>query len=230
MDGITFNYSSCLGTAIWEYISENKAASTNFKVCSEAINNVDPINLLCSHNFFSKTLTTEENNKFISDLTTILNTLNVQNLEIFVIADSPLTQSILVNYEINNVEQDKVDELTTTIASVCKKGTEDISLKNNCSNKIGFVKDNGSTSVESTCNYIPIGSISGLPDITCQTCDIKCNPCLDCNPGYFIIPDETVIYDGPCIAPTSCCGKDLIVLNNQTVDNVKYGWYSCENN
>ena len=35
--------------------------------------------------------------------------------------------------EIQNVEQDKVDALTTTIASVCKKTIEDISIYNNCS-------------------------------------------------------------------------------------------------
>lgn len=134
MDGITFNYSSCLGTATWNYITENKAASTNFKVCSEAKNNVDPINLLCSHNFFSKTATTEENDNFTNNLRTILTTLNVQNLEIFVKPSSPLTQSILVNYEIDNVEQDKVNSLTTTIASVCKKEIENISKNNNCSN------------------------------------------------------------------------------------------------
>jgi hypothetical protein len=228
MDGITFNYSPCLGTATWNYVTENKAAFTNFKVCSEALNNVVPLNLFCSHDFFSKTLSTEENNKFISDLTSILNTLNVKNLSIRVRPDSPLVQSIFVNYEIDNVEQDKVDELTTTIASVCKKAIDDISFKNNCSNDSNVI-DNGSTAVESTCDYI---AVPGLPSPKCETCNIGCDFCSVCNPnpGYFIIPnDGSVTYNGPCQAPKGCCDKDTPILNNTTVGGVKYGWYTCEN-
>jgi hypothetical protein len=141
--GITFNYAPCLGTATWNYVTNNESASTNFKVCSVALNNVEPLNLLCSHDFFSKTLTKEENDKFIIDLTAILNTINAKNITIRIRQDSPLAQSIFVNYEIDNVPQDKVDSLTTTIASVCKKAIDDISFNNNCSNS----NVNGSASV-----------------------------------------------------------------------------------
>jgi hypothetical protein len=133
MEGITFNYPPCLGTATWNYVTINQAASTNFKVCSVALNNVEPLNLLCSHEFFSKTLSTEENDKFISDLTAILTSINAKNITTRIRDDSPLVQSIFVNYEIDNVAQNKVDELTTTIASVCKKAIDDISIKYTCS-------------------------------------------------------------------------------------------------
>ena len=131
--GVTFKYPPCLGTAVWEYVTDNKVASTNFKVCSIALNENDPLNLSCSHDFFSKTLSPAENAKGLLFLTKFLNSINAINITTRVRADFLITQSIFVNYEIQNVEQDKVDALTTTIASVCKKTIEDISIYNNCS-------------------------------------------------------------------------------------------------
>ena len=101
-------------------------------VSSIALNDSEPLNLSFRHDFFSKSLTKEINDLVISDLTAVLNTVNAKNIKSEIKEDSPVTQSIYVNYVIDNVEQSKVDELTTTIASVCKNAIDDISFKNNC--------------------------------------------------------------------------------------------------
>jgi hypothetical protein len=145
MTEFTVVFSPCIGSANWNYVSTNKQASTNLKVCCIAINNIDPINLSFSQEFFSPSQTMEENDKFITDFTFILTNLNAKNITTRVKQDSPVAQSILFNYEIDNVEQDKVDALTTTIASVCKKIIDGIYMSKidyNAINEIYFEEEN----------------------------------------------------------------------------------------
>jgi hypothetical protein len=135
MSGETYNYANCLGFSKWDYNTLNKAGSAQMTVNSITTNNISPLNLFFNHDFISKKMTPEDNIKFINDLTTILNSVNAKNItsNIF-ISNTGVVQNILVNYNIDNVEQSKVDSLTTTIASVCKTAIEDISLKYSCSN------------------------------------------------------------------------------------------------
>lgn len=131
--GFTYVYDGCLGTADWFYRGiYDKVTNTYFIVYSTAKNNQVPLNLIFNHKFFSLKLTKEENDKFIKDLTAILKTINAKNIAFSIINDSPVVQSIYVNYEINGVDQSKVDSLTTTIAAVCTKLIDDIGLKHGC--------------------------------------------------------------------------------------------------
>lgn len=131
MSGQTTNYADCVGTADYYYRTTNNSAYAYFSVNSAAINNEVPLKLFFDHEFFSPYLTKEENDKFITDLVTILKSINAQNITAVVRQNTPVAQSILASYNIDNVEQSTVGELTTTIATVCDKAIEDIS---GCSN------------------------------------------------------------------------------------------------
>ena len=131
MSGKTVNYANCVGSADYYYETTNKTAYAYFMVNSVAINNEVPLKLFFDHEFFSPHLTKEENDKFINDLATVLKSINAQNITAVVRQNTPVAQTILASYNIDNVEQSKVDELTSTIAKVCDKAIEDISR---CSN------------------------------------------------------------------------------------------------
>ena len=131
MSGKTVNYANCVGAADYYYETTDKSAYASFMVNSVAINNEVPLNLFFDHEFFSQYLTKEENDKFINDLVTVLKSINAQNITAVVRQNTPVAQTILASYNIDNVDQSKVDELTTTIATVCDKAIEDIS---GCSN------------------------------------------------------------------------------------------------
>ena len=146
MFGETTVYPSCLGTASYYKQTLNSNAFVYFSVNSIATNNEVPLNLFFDHEFFSSYLTKGQNDKFITDLTTVLNSVNAQNITSYISQNTPVAQSILVSYNIDNVEQTKVDELTTIIANVCNKAMEDISIKSPCSNNNS--NDNGNTIVD----------------------------------------------------------------------------------
>ena len=132
--GETHVFADCVGSADYNYVTTNNSAYSYFIVNSVAINKEVPLNLFFDHEFFSYHLTKEENDKFINDLVTVLKSINAQNITAVVRQNTPVAQSILASYNIDNVEQSKVDELTTIIATVCDKAIEDISIKNGCSN------------------------------------------------------------------------------------------------
>ena len=163
MSGTTFVYDECLGTATWEYVTDNKAASANFKVCSIALNDIDPLKLSFSHEFFSQSLTKEETDKFLAFLTAVLNIVYAKNITSIVKQESPVAQSIFVNYEINNVEQNTVDSLTSIIASVCETSINDIAVKYTC----GSLKANASSlkANASSLKANPVINLSKIDDI-----------------------------------------------------------------
>jgi hypothetical protein len=119
--------SKILGVAEYSYEPLTKDGKAYFIVNSEASNKEQPLNLFFNHDFLSKSLSKDENDKIISDLTSTLKSVNASNIKTSIRQNTPIAQTILVSYNIANVEQSKVDELTTTIASVSKKIIDGIS-------------------------------------------------------------------------------------------------------
>jgi hypothetical protein len=129
--GNTVTYISSLGAADYTYystINNNFFGKTYFLVTSIALDKESNLNLNFEHEFFSKSLSEEENNKFINDLSEILGTVNATNITATIRQNTLLNQTILVSYQINDVEQSNVDTLTTAIATVCINAIDDISL------------------------------------------------------------------------------------------------------
>ena len=93
--GITTVFADCLGTAEWQYTTDNKSSATRFSVFSVAANDSNPLNLSFEHVFVSKKLSAEENKKFLDDLTSVLKTVNAENIVALIKDDSPIVQSIL---------------------------------------------------------------------------------------------------------------------------------------
>ena len=144
----TIVFADCLGSAEWSYITDSKKASWIFGVNSIAVNNNVPLNLDFDHLFKSSRLSSEENSKIIKDLSNILVTVGAIDIESS-IHYHPVSQEIVVLYKINNVEQNKVNSLTTTIASVCEKLIDDLAGKYTCGIQIS---DNASPDI--TCNNL----------------------------------------------------------------------------
>jgi hypothetical protein len=191
MSGITTEYSNCVGSADYFYKTSNANAYTNFLVNSIALNKEQPLNLYFNHEFFSSALSKEENDKFIEELTTVLNSINAKNITTNITQNTPTAQSIFVNYNIDNVEQSKVDTLTTTIAKVCDKAIEEISIKFPCST--------------STLNNLGSASVDGETYYNCQTYSATTcyNNCLyKINPQPFLrIPADGQYCGNFCKCP-----------------------------
>jgi hypothetical protein len=124
----TVVFAPCLGSAEWSYLPICKQASGKFTVSSIAVNNTIPLNLDFDHFFKSSRLSVEENTKIIQNLSAILKSVGAINIK-SAVHYHPASQEIIVFYTILNVEQDKVDTLTTTIASVCEKLVYDLATK-----------------------------------------------------------------------------------------------------
>jgi hypothetical protein len=145
MPSSTVVYAPCLGSAEWSYLPDNKQASGKFTVNSVAVNNTVPLNLDFDHFFKLSIMTTEENTKIIKELSDILVTVGAVNIDSYVHYHIA-SEEIIVFYTILNVEQDKVNALTTTIASVCEqfinrfadKYTCDIQFNNNADPSVAW--------------------------------------------------------------------------------------------
>ena len=61
----TVVFDGSLGTAVWEYIPDNKKAWGYFSASGVTLNNTAPFNVTYEHVFFSKILSEEENKKVI---------------------------------------------------------------------------------------------------------------------------------------------------------------------
>jgi hypothetical protein len=112
-------FDESLGNALWDYTSLNKAAWGNFSASGITSNNKDPFDLTYEHVFFSTKLSDEQNTKILDDLVSILKSIDATNIKADIINPSKITQQINASYSILQVPQDKVDSLSTTIASVC---------------------------------------------------------------------------------------------------------------
>lgn len=122
----TVVFADCLGCSEWRYTPTNSQSSGYMRVSSTTLNNVSPLDLKFSHGFLSSKLTTEQNDKLAAALGDILKSIGAVEIKVNVYTLSPVLQEILVDYKINNVEQSKVDELTTTITVVCVKAIDDL--------------------------------------------------------------------------------------------------------
>lgn len=131
MPSATLVLADCLGSATWSYFPDSKRSAGLMTVNSVAVNNDLPLNLDFNHSFKSSPLSAEENAKIIKDLSDILVTVGAININSDV-RNNIASQEITVTYTILNVEQDKVDALTTTIASVCEKLVDDLAAKYTC--------------------------------------------------------------------------------------------------
>ena len=130
---ITVVFADCLGTATWEYLTENKSATSKFVVSSIAQNNSEPLNLSFKHEILSSKLTDEHNGVIIKALDTYLSSLNAVDVESVVSDYTPVTQVITSTFKINNVEQANVDTLTTSIANTFAPLAEQLSINYPCS-------------------------------------------------------------------------------------------------
>jgi hypothetical protein len=116
----TVVFDGSLGTAVWEYIPENKKAWGYFSASGVTENNTTPFDIVYQHVFFSNTLSLEENEKIFNDLAQILISVGAVEVTANVQSLTPIAQQINVYYIIPKVEQDKVNALSTAIASVSK--------------------------------------------------------------------------------------------------------------
>ena len=116
----TVVFAGSLGSAVWEYIPENKKAWGYFSASGVAENNTTPFDVTYQHAFFSNTLSEEENNKITTDLGNILISLGALEVQSDVESLTSIAQQINVFYIIPNVPQDKVDKLSTDIALASK--------------------------------------------------------------------------------------------------------------
>jgi ribosomal protein S17E len=116
----TVVFDGSLGTAVWEYIPDNKKAWGYFSASGVTENNTNPFDVTYVHVFFSKKLSDEENKKIISDLANVLKSVGAINIKADVKIITPVAQEINASYTIPNVPQDNVNSLSTTIASVSK--------------------------------------------------------------------------------------------------------------
>jgi hypothetical protein len=116
----TVVFDGSLGTAVWEYIPDNKKAWGYFSASGFTENNTSPFNVTYEHVFFSKKLSEEENIKIISDLSEILKSVGAVDIKANVKVITPVAQQINASYTIPQVEQNNVDSLSTAIASVSK--------------------------------------------------------------------------------------------------------------
>ena len=116
----TVVFAGSLGSAVWEYIPANKKAWGYFSASGLTENNTTPFNVTYEHVFFSNKLTDEENKKIITDLADILKSVGAIDIKADIKVITPIAQQINASYTIPNVEQNKVDSLSTTIASVSK--------------------------------------------------------------------------------------------------------------
>lgn len=116
----TVVFDGTLGTAVWEYIPENKKAWGYFSASGVAENNTTPFDIVYQHAFFSKVLSEEESIKLTDDLAKILNSVGAIDIQANIELITTLAQQINVVYIIPKVEQDKIDELSTAISLASK--------------------------------------------------------------------------------------------------------------
>lgn len=109
-----------LGTALWEYIPENKKAWGYFSASGVTTNNITPFDIVYQHVFFSNTLSAEENTKITEDLVNILISIGAINIEVKIFSITPIAQQANAIYTIPNVPQNQVNALSTAIAQVSK--------------------------------------------------------------------------------------------------------------
>lgn len=140
-----------LGNALWEYTSLNKEAWGNFSASGISENKTAPFDLTYEHVFFSAKLSEEQNAKILNNLVTILKSIDATNIKANIINPSSITQQINASYTIEKISPDKVDSLSSTIASVCEElinklaslsaNTLDVSVVANpsSSDKIGYI-------------------------------------------------------------------------------------------
>ena len=122
----TVVFDGSLGTAVWEYIPENKKAWGYFSASGVTKNDTTPFDVKYEHVFFSKILPDEENKKIISDLTKKLKSVGAIDIVVVVKIITPVAQQANASYTIPMVEQNKVDSLSTAIASVSKNLINDL--------------------------------------------------------------------------------------------------------
>ena len=116
----TVVFDGTLGTAVWEYIPENKKAWGYFSASGVSENNTTPFDIVYQHVFFSKLLSEEESIKITDDLAKILNSVGAIDIQANIELITPLAQQINVVYLIPKVEQDKVNGLSSVIALASK--------------------------------------------------------------------------------------------------------------
>ena len=116
----TVVFAGSLGTAVWEYIPDNKKAWGYFSASGVTENDKTPFDIVYQHAFFSKVLPEEESIKLTDDLAIILNSVGAIDIKADIELITTNAQQINVIYTIPKVEQDKVDKLSTAIASASK--------------------------------------------------------------------------------------------------------------
>lgn len=112
-------YAESLGTATWDYSSENKDAWGNFSASGVSNNKLEPFDLKYIHVFFSKRLSDEQNSQIIENLASILKSINAIDISAKVVDVTSVAQQIEASYIIPQVAPEKVNSLSTTIANVC---------------------------------------------------------------------------------------------------------------
>jgi hypothetical protein len=121
-------YADSLGTATWEYSSKNNDAFGNFSASGVAKNKLEPFDLKYIHIFFSKKLSDKQNSQLIENLASTLKSINATDISAKVVNVTSVSQQIDASYTIPQVEPEKVDSLSTTIASVCEGLIEKLSV------------------------------------------------------------------------------------------------------
>lgn len=133
MSGLTETvvFANCLGSASWSYLPSSKKASGQFFVNTYAENNSVPLNLEINHMFKSSRFSQEENKLIVDGLAVILYSIGAEQVtsETYYHYAS---QELRVFYIFKNIQQNKLDELTSLIASVCVEVVDQMAIGYTC--------------------------------------------------------------------------------------------------
>lgn len=123
---VIFNFNPDLGACNWFYYSPKANSGAAFRVNSIALDNVEPLDLIFNHVFFSTLLSEEQNTIIVGDLAAILRSVGAVNITAQVVKLNIAAQQILASFEILKVPQAEVDALCTAIAGVCEQLANDL--------------------------------------------------------------------------------------------------------
>jgi len=133
MSGLTETIvlADCLGSAIWSYLPSSKKAMGQFFVNTYAENNSVPLTLEINHIFKSSRFSQEENKLIVDGLALILYSIGAEQVT-SVTYYHYASQELWVFYIFKNIQQNNLDQLTSSIASVSEQVVDQMVIGYTC--------------------------------------------------------------------------------------------------